>query len=644
VISISGLTKTFGARTLFREAELRVGARDRVAIVGPNGSGKTTLFEMIAGNADYDAGRIDLTRGAVLGYLKQETDALRGRTILEEVLSAAGPMSEASHRLEMLTREIAETDGDERDKLLSEYATLQHRFETMGGYTLEVDAKRILAGLGFRDSDHDRMTDEMSGGWLMRVALAKLLLANPDVLLLDEPTNHLDVESVAWLEQFLSSYEGCVLLISHDRDFMNAFANRIVEIDMAKLWSYSGDYAAFVEQREQRIEQIRKAAALQSKRVEKLEVFINRFRYKKSKAKQVQAKIRFVERMEKIEAPPTEKRRRMGLAFPAPPRAGRVVAELRDVDFAYGGTVVYEGLNAAIERGEKVALVGPNGAGKTTMLKLFAGALAPKSGERVLGHNVSVGYFAQHQIEALNPKNRVVEELGSAVPPGVQIDARKLLGRFLFSGDDIDKPVAVLSGGERSRLAMAKLLVEPHNFLCLDEPTNHLDIASRDALEDALEDYEGSIVLITHDRHLIRSIATRIIEVTPGRVRSHPGDYESYLWKREKEEAEAAATAERAAAASQPKRSASSDKERRRIEAQQRSGQRKVRDRIATIEREIETRTAEMKELEARLADPAFYATGDGVPEAIQAYDAAKKRVEELEAEWDRATEEASRS
>ncbi|HEX9696403.1 MAG TPA: ABC-F family ATP-binding cassette domain-containing protein [Actinomycetota bacterium] len=641
MISISGLTKTFGARTLFRDAELRVGARDRVAIVGPNGSGKTTLFEMIAGNADIDAGRIDMTRSAVLGYLKQETDALRGRTILQEVLSAGGAMSEAGHRLEVLTNEIAESDGAERDALLAEYATLQHRFETLGGYTLEVDAKRILAGLGFRDSDHERMTDEMSGGWLMRVALAKLLLANPDVLLLDEPTNHLDVESVAWLEQFLSSYEGCVLLISHDRDFMNAFATKIVEIDMAKLWTYTGDYAAFVEQRQQRIEQIQKAAALQHKRVEKLEVFINRFRYKKSKAKQVQAKIRFVERMEKIEAPPTEKRRRMGLAFPTPPRAGRVVAELRDVDFAYGDTVVYQGLNAAIERGEKVALVGPNGAGKTTMLKLFAGALTPKGGERALGHNVSVGYFAQHQIEALNPKNRVVEELGGAVPPGVQIEARKLLGRFLFSGDDIDKPVSVLSGGERSRLAMAKLLVEPHNFLCLDEPTNHLDIASRDVLEDALEDYEGSIVLITHDRHLIRSIATRVIEVTPGRVRSHPGDYESYLWKREKEEAEAAAAAERAATAAQPKRSASADKERRRLEAQQRSAQRRVRDRIATIEREIETRTAELKDLEARLADPAFYTAGDGVPDTIRAYEAAKKRVQELESEWDRATEEA---
>jgi ATP-binding cassette, subfamily F, member 3 len=643
VIEVSGLTKTFGQRVLFRDAGLRVGARDRVAIVGPNGSGKTTLFEMILGMQDADAGRIAVAKGVALGYLPQETDALRGRTIVQEVLSAAPAAGDAGHRLEVLAHEISdETDEAERDRLLAEYARLQERFEALGGYSIESEARRICAGLGFRDSDLGRMTDALSGGWLMRVALAKLLLASPDTLLLDEPTNHLDVESVAWLERFLGVYEGAVLLVSHDRDFMNSFATKIVEIDRTKLVVYTGNYESFVEQREQKQAQLIAAAKQQGKRVAQLELFINRFRYKKSKAKQVQSKIRFIERMDRVEVT-KEARRAMNLGFPQPPRPGRVVAALEGIDFSYGDTKVYSDLGVDVERGDKIALVGPNGAGKTTLLKLLAGVLTPSAGERRLGHNVSVGYFAQHQIEALNPANRVMQELGEAVPPGVQLKLRDLLGKFLFSGTDVDKPVAVLSGGERTRLALAKLLVQPFNFLCLDEPTNHLDITSRDILEDALEEYGGALVLITHDRHLIRSIANKIVEVVEGRVRSFPGDYEHYLWRLEQE---ALAAAPQAPERKRATKAASADDaaERRRAGAAARAESKRRRDAIRTVESDLEAAHARLGELSVLLGDPEFYAKGDAVAEVVREYEAVERRLKTLEADWERLATEADAS
>ena len=638
MITIGGLRKGFGARELFVDADLRIGARDRLALVGPNGSGKTTLFEMIVGEQDPDGGRIDIARGVTLGYLAQETDELRGRSIIDEVLSAGQAMTEAGHRLEVLTDELAEvTDPDERDRLNAEHARLTERFDALGGWSLEARAREICAGLGFRDDLLENPVESLSGGWMMRVALAKLLLASPDALLLDEPTNHLDLESVRWLEGFLRSFDGTVLLISHDRDFMNGFASRIVEIDGAKLVSYTGNYQSFVEQREERARQQAAAAANQQRRIEQLELFINRFRYKKSKASQVQSKIKFLERMERVEASNT-KRKAMNLGFPPAARAPRIVCELDGVDFGYGENKVYEGLSVAIERGQKVAFVGPNGAGKTTLLKLLAGVLTPQAGERRLGDGVMMGYFAQHQIEALDPKNRVIQELDRAVPPGVVIRARDLLGRFLFSGDDVDKPVSVLSGGERTRLAMAKILVTAPNFLCLDEPTNHLDIWSRDVLEDALEEYDGALVLITHDRHLIRSVADTVIEVVAGRVRAFVGDYDYYLDRiaAEQEEFSHAATP----AARLP--SKQDAKERRREAAVARAALKRERDAIRRVERELETVHAEKGEMETRMADPLFYAGEDDVSGFMKRYDAVRERLTELEREWERLTDEAS--
>jgi ATP-binding cassette subfamily F protein 3 len=622
MINVDRVSRSFGARRLLREASLRIGARDRVALVGPNGSGKTTLLEMVMGLQAPDAGTIDVERDVVLGYLPQETDALRGRDVLGEVMSAAPAMSQAGHRLDVLEREIARADGDsdERAALLEEYTRLQGRFEDLGGYTVEAQARRILSGLGFDDADAGRRTESLSGGWLMRVALAKLLLAGPDALLLDEPTNHLDLESVRWLERFLRGYDGAIVLVSHDRDFMNALVTKVTEIRDSRLVSYTGDYEAFVNQRELEMEQLAAAAKNQAKRIAHTEAFINRFRYKASKARQVQSRLKMLNKIDRIEAP-KKGRKAMKVGFPQPPRSGQVVIELSRVAFAYGDKPVYRDLDVTVERGDKIALVGPNGAGKTTLLKLLAAVLTPQDGARKLGHNVALGYFAQHAVEALDASNRVIEELQSAVPPGLTVKPRDLLGRFLFSGDDVDKPVSVLSGGERTRLALAKLLVTPVNFLCLDEPTNHLDITSRDVLEDALVEYGGTIVLITHDRHLIRSVANRIIEVKDGVPRSFLGGYDDYLWKIESEDEPDAP------APKQPR--AKIDK----------AELRRMRAAVRRVETELDRAHAELKALESKLADPAVYVSSKEADVIVKEQKAAAGRVTQLESEWERLTE-----
>jgi ATP-binding cassette, subfamily F, member 3 len=632
VIRITGLHKSFGARYLFRDASMYAGARDRVAIVGPNGSGKTTLFEMIAGEQAPDGGRIDVPKGAVIGFLRQETDDLRGRSVLEEVLKAGSEATDTAHRLGILETEMAEASDEDRPALVEEYGRLQARFSAIGGYAIESEAKRILAGLGFSEEETRRRTETLSGGWLMRIALAKLLLAGPDVLMLDEPTNHLDVESVEWLERFLRSYEGAILLISHDRDFINSFATKVVEIDATQLVSYTGNYKDFVRQREAVALQRAAEVKTQDRKIAATQEFIDRFRYKATKAKQVQSRVKALEKMERVTAPSTTGRV-MKLEFPPPPRAGRVVLELKDVAFGYDDRLVYDQLNLAIERHHKVALVGPNGAGKTTLLKLVAGVLQPRAGERKLGHNASIGYFAQHQIEALDPNNRIIQEFQRAVPAGIQIKARDLLGRFLFSGDDIDKRVSVLSGGERTRLALAKILVSPVNLLCLDEPTNHLDIQSRDALEDAMADYTGAVVLITHDRHLIRNITDRIVEVVAGRVTVFDGDYDYYLSKRDHE-----ANAPSGTAAGADRQI--SAKDRRRASAQARAQTADQRRKLARIESELEEVALQLSELSETLADPDVYSSGADVAELVRAYEKAKARTEKLERSW----EDAARS
>jgi ATP-binding cassette subfamily F protein 3 len=479
LVTLSGIAKSHGAQHLFDGVDLQIVAGRRIAIVGPNGAGKTTLLEIMTGDQQPDSGTVTRGKDLAIGYLRQEVAESGGHTALAEVLAGAGTVSGIERRLRHIESELARAGAeDELAELMDEYGRLQHRFEALGGWSLEAEARRIMAGLGFAQDDMERQTAEFSGGWMMRVALARLLLQNPDLLLLDEPTNHLDLASVEWLQTFLADYAGAVVLVSHDRDFINAIVNRVAELNHGLLTEYVGDYADFVDQRDERIAHLVMAAKAQGRKIAQIERYIERFRYKKTKARQVQSRIKQVARIERIEVP-SNRTKAVKFRFPVPPRSGRVVITLDGIVKRYGSHTVYDGLELALERGQKVALIGPNGAGKSTLLKVLAGVLPTEGGSRELGLNVRVAYFAQHQIDALNPANTVFEELAGVASRMTTADMRRLMGAFLFSGPDIEKRVGVLSGGEQTRLALAKLMADPANLLCLDEPTNHLDIASR---------------------------------------------------------------------------------------------------------------------------------------------------------------------
>ncbi len=522
MLTISGITKAFAARTLFEDATLQVNRGERIGLVGPNGAGKSTLFALVLGQDTPDAGEVQLERNATVGHLPQETAPAGDETVLELATAITPEIAGLQRRLRAFE---AGHDTESHD-----YHEVQARYDELGGYRLEPKAKTILHGLAFRETDFNRPAKAMSGGWVMRAYLARLLVQQPDLLLLDEPTNHLDLEALQWFQEYLKAYPGAILLISHDRDFLNQLVGGIVEIRQTQLIRYRGNYDEYLVQREANDVQLLAAHKNQQKKIEQLQEFANRFRAKASKATQAQAKLKQIERMDKIEAP-VKDGKTIKFRFPQPPRSGHRVITLKDIHHAYGETVVYRGMEFEAERGQRIVLVGPNGAGKSTLLKLLAGVLPVQSGTREPGLNVRVGYYAQYRVEMLRADRTVLEEAMDNPQRLGEEFVRTVLGSFLFRGDDVFKPVGVLSGGEKSRLALVKLLLDPPNLLLMDEPTTHLDMASIDALIGALEQYSGTLIFISHDVYFIRQLAKHVLHVDSGKLTHYHGDYQYYLDK-----------------------------------------------------------------------------------------------------------------
>jgi ATP-binding cassette subfamily F protein 3 len=663
MIQLSEITKSFGDRILFDRVTWQITARERVGLCGPNGSGKTTLLKMMAGLEEPDSGAVLKPALLTVGYLPQDGLSHAGRTLFEEASSAFGDLLAIKAEMHALEDRLGDTttSNAEHEVILARYSDLQDRFRLGDGYSIELKTATVLQGLGFKPADHDRLTETFSGGWQMRIALAKLLLRAPNLLLLDEPTNHLDLEARNWLEEYLNAYPHAVILVSHDRFFLDAVVTRIADLTLRTLTDYIGNYSSYLTAHEARIEQLRKAKREQDEEVARVKMFIDRFRYQATKAAQVQSRIKMLEKVVPIEVPP--ERKRIHFDFPTCAKSGRTVLELKHARKAYGDLVVFDHLNLHIERGDRIALVGPNGVGKSTLMRMLSGEEAPDRGERIEGHNVVTQYFAQDEATRMDPAPTVHDTLAAGSPVNMVPMIRNILGGFLFSGDDVYKRVRVLSGGERTRLAVARMLLRPSNTLLLDEPTNHLDLDSKEVLLDALVDYGGTLIFVSHDRYFVERLATKIAEVGNGTALMYPGTYKEFLWHKEhagepgrdkpdvqlnprqrgehpgqraSKQARKPPATERTATPGRPTGPSREDKKRADAEARRRSrAEQSRRAEIETLETQIAEAEQALRDIERQMAATGFYEDRAAAQPIIEQHQTLMWKVGDLMHRWE---------
>ena len=636
MISINKLSVNFTGDFLFKDVSFVVGDHDRVGLVGKNGAGKSTLLKIIHKEMEPESGEITITSGFRTGYLPQEIHGCYESTIWDEAMTAFVEQHELENRITSVNQSLIERtdyESDDYAKLAQQLSDLTDRFHQLGGATMEGDTEKVLIGLGFRPSDFSRPMKEFSNGWQMRVSLAKILLQKPEIILLDEPTNHLDIESIQWLEEYLANYEGTLILVSHDRAFLDRVTNRTIEITFGNIQDYKCSYSNYVQQRLERIESQQNAYENQQKEIAQIEKFIERFRYKATKAKQVQSRIKLLDKMDKIEVEDIDKSH-ISFRFPPAPHSGRVTVEAEHLTLGYGDNVVLKDIDFHLERGEKVAFVGRNGEGKSTMVKAIVGELAPQHGEVKLGHQVIIGYYAQNQAVLLNPNKTVFETIDEIAVGDIRPKIRTILGSFLFSTEDTEKKVAVLSGGEKSRLALAKLLLSPFNLLILDEPTNHLDMQSKDVLKNALLQYEGSMILVSHDRDFLQGLSSRVIEFRDNKIKNHLGDVYDFLDEKKLESLNTLQTPSANASSDEATSKTTSNKESYEQKKAQEAAARKRMNRAKKLEEELEELGKKKMEIEEKLAQPEQYAEEIASGELYAQYGAIQKEIEDKEWAW----------
>jgi ATP-binding cassette subfamily F protein 3 len=639
MLSATGIYQQYGDRILFNKVSFVVMPRDKVGLVGRNGAGKSTMLKIIAGDQTPDEGHVTRPTGTTLGFLHQEMDLPTGRTVMEETLTAFAHIQAMEERLAELNKEMetrTDYDTDSYAKMLEEFTSLTERFALIGGITMEAEAERVLKGLGFEQKDFARQTTEFSGGWQMRIELAKMLLQRPDYLLLDEPTNHLDIESIIWLEQWLTTYTGAVITISHDKQFLDNVTNRTLEIELGKVHDYKAGYSKYVELQADRREKAEAAFENQQKVIAEKERTINRFMAKATKTKMAQSMQKQLDKIERIELD-EQNNAVMNLRFPKAPRSGAITATAKNVTKSYGDLNVLRGVDLKIDRGDRVAFVGQNGQGKTTLAKILIGQLPATAGEVELGHNVSIGYYAQNQSDALDGKKTLLETLEEVSPPEMRTRLRGILGAFLFSGEDVDKKVMVLSGGERARLALAAMLLRPFNLLVLDEPTNHLDMASKDMLKQALMDYDGTLLVVSHDREFLAGLTERTVEFRDHKLHEHLGDINFFLEKRKLEDMRSVEL-EKAAKGGVPSSGTTTATASPKVELSYEERRRLQKD-VGNAERKIERLEKEIEKLHLLMSDPEFYNDEAKVAKTTQELSEKQGQLEEAMEAWEVASE-----